>query len=460
MAGRVLSFGGGITLVKHALQSIPIHTMAAISPPNTTIKYIETIIADFFWGRDQDKRKYHWASLDTMSFPCTEGGLGLRRLSDICISLQYKQWWTFRPKVSLWSQFLKSKYCQRAHPVAKKVDTGQYLMWRYMMKNKGKVEECICWKINSGSCSFWWDDWLGRGALAHHTPSISSLNNATIAHFVVNGQWTESKLRQQVPPLLIPFILDSKFQFVQRITDTAVWKTTESGKFTCTSAWDICRSKKDTNVLNSHIWHKYIPFKMSFLLWRAIRLKKPTNEMLPNFGVEPVRCYCCIKKGWDEVDHIFIQGHFAAHIWKYFVSSLGINCQQSSLINQLMCRRNIKGKNSAYTALLQTLPIVICWNLWKNRCSAKYGGKKFSILKVKYLIFRDMLLILKSVFPYLQLPVTWSTVVDFIELCKQDTKVTLVLWNTPPPSRYKLNTDGSALYKPRKIGGGCILPKR
>ncbi|WMV19394.1 hypothetical protein MTR67_012779 [Solanum verrucosum] len=35
---RILSFGGKITLVKHALQSIPIHTMAAISPPSTTIK--------------------------------------------------------------------------------------------------------------------------------------------------------------------------------------------------------------------------------------------------------------------------------------------------------------------------------------------------------------------------------------------------------------------------------------
>jgi len=69
---KVLSFGGRITLIKHALQSIPIHTMAAISPPSTTIKYIEAIIADFYWGRDQDKKKYHWASLDTMSLPYTE----------------------------------------------------------------------------------------------------------------------------------------------------------------------------------------------------------------------------------------------------------------------------------------------------------------------------------------------------------------------------------------------------
>ncbi|KAG5631350.1 hypothetical protein H5410_003067 [Solanum commersonii] len=98
---RMLSFGGKITLVKHALQSIPIQTMATISPPSTTIKYIESIIVDFFWGRDQDQRKYHWASLETMSLPYEEGGVGIRRLTDICISLQYKQWWNFKAKSSL-----------------------------------------------------------------------------------------------------------------------------------------------------------------------------------------------------------------------------------------------------------------------------------------------------------------------------------------------------------------------
>jgi len=267
--------------------------MAALSPPSTTIKYIETIIADFYWGRDQDKRKYHWASLDTMSLPYTEGGVGIRRLSDICTSLQYKQWWNFRSKVSLWSQFLKAKYCPRAHPVAKKVDRGDSLMWKYMMKIKLQVEENIGWKIQSGSCSFWWDDWLGKRALATYNTSISSLNNATIAHFLVNGKWNERKLRQLVPPLLIPSILNTNFQFVQGVKDIAVWRLTEAGEFTCKSAWEMCRKKKATAVLNSQIWHRYIPFKMSFLLWRAIRYKLPTNESLANFGVEPVKCYCC-----------------------------------------------------------------------------------------------------------------------------------------------------------------------
>ncbi|WMV30196.1 hypothetical protein MTR67_023581 [Solanum verrucosum] len=108
---RILSFGGKATLVKHVLQSIPIHTMATISPPRTTLQYIKRVTAYFFWGMDKDKKKYHWASWETLSFPYEEGGICVRHLNDVCTSLQIKQWWNFRTKQSLWGQFLKAKYC-------------------------------------------------------------------------------------------------------------------------------------------------------------------------------------------------------------------------------------------------------------------------------------------------------------------------------------------------------------
>ncbi|XP_049386507.1 uncharacterized protein LOC125850697 [Solanum stenotomum] len=137
---RMLSFGGKATMVKHVLQSIPIHTMSAISPPKTTIRYMKRAIADFFLAWDKEKRKYHWASWDKLSLPYDEGGIGVTKLEDICTSLQFKQWWIFRIKQTLWGQFLRAKYCQRAHPVAKKLDTGQSLVWNFMMKNKGIAE--------------------------------------------------------------------------------------------------------------------------------------------------------------------------------------------------------------------------------------------------------------------------------------------------------------------------------
>lgn len=150
-------------MVKHVLQSLPIHTLAAISPPKTTIKYITNLAADFFWGLEKEKKKYHWASWDTLCYPQDEGGIGVRKLSDTCTSFQFKQWWFFRSRNSLWAQFLKAKYCQRANPIARKLEKGQSLIWKYMMINKHTIEAHIKWKIHSGNCSFWWDDWLDIG---------------------------------------------------------------------------------------------------------------------------------------------------------------------------------------------------------------------------------------------------------------------------------------------------------
>ena len=44
---KIFNFGGKVTLVKHVLQSIPIHTLAAISPPKTTLNYLKRLLLIF-----------------------------------------------------------------------------------------------------------------------------------------------------------------------------------------------------------------------------------------------------------------------------------------------------------------------------------------------------------------------------------------------------------------------------
>nr|XP_010327351.2 uncharacterized protein LOC104649583 [Solanum lycopersicum] len=135
---KILNFGGKTTLVKHVLQAIPIHTLASMSPLKTTQNYIKKVMADFLWGVDKDCKKYHWASWDTLSYPSNESGIGIRLLEDICKAFQYKHWWEFKTKKSLWSQFLRAKYCQRANSVAKKYNTGDSIVWRCAVKYGGK----------------------------------------------------------------------------------------------------------------------------------------------------------------------------------------------------------------------------------------------------------------------------------------------------------------------------------
>ena len=150
------------------------------------------------------EKKYHWASWETLAYPTNEGGIGVRNLEDICIAFQYKHWWEFRTKTSLWSKFLKANYCKRANFVAKKYDTGDSLVWRYFTRTRQAVESHIRWHINSGSCSFWWDNWLGDDALANLCINVSSLNNKPVSDFLNNGIWNERQFSQHVPPILVP----------------------------------------------------------------------------------------------------------------------------------------------------------------------------------------------------------------------------------------------------------------
>ncbi|KAG5630025.1 hypothetical protein H5410_001742 [Solanum commersonii] len=150
----------------------------------------------------------HWASWESLSFPIDEGGIGFRNLNDVCKALQFKQWWNFRTKNSLWGQYLRAKYCQRANPIAKKFDSGQSLIWKYMMQNKHTMESHISWKLNSVSCQFWWDNWLAIGPLSHHINISVRFNNSSVSQFLIQGSWIEGMLRQHVPPHLVRKILN------------------------------------------------------------------------------------------------------------------------------------------------------------------------------------------------------------------------------------------------------------
>lgn len=98
---KLLSYGGRSVLIKHVLQSIPIHILSACIPPKTIIKQFVHLFADFFWGWKDNRKKYHWASWKELCFPITEGGVGVRHDADTCKALQMKHWWIFRSRHAL-----------------------------------------------------------------------------------------------------------------------------------------------------------------------------------------------------------------------------------------------------------------------------------------------------------------------------------------------------------------------
>ncbi|KAH0699154.1 hypothetical protein KY284_013369 [Solanum tuberosum] len=304
----------------------------------------------------------------------------------------------------------------------------------------------------SGSRSFWWANWLGVGPLAQFTEDNNRFNNDTVSEFIEEVQWNINKIIQLASPTQVHNILATQLQLQQDIPNQPVWNLNCNGVFTCTSAWNSIREQRTKTKINTHTWHRNIPFKCFFLLWRALRGRLPTNEKLSNFGIEPANCLCCHPAGVDTIDHIFNAGIFAKKVWKFYVDSLGIQTGYIPLRYMIMRWWENNYKNEAHKLNLQSTPIFICWNLWKNRCAIKYEGKQSNIARVKFLVFKDTFKLLHIVFPYITWPSSWMGTVILIEKCFHETKVTFVQWMKPPDVWFKLNTDGSALDNPGSIG--------
>lgn len=73
------------------------------------------------------------------------------------------------------------------------------------------------------------------------------------------------------------------------------------------------------------------------------------------------------------------------------------------------------------------------------------------------MIMKDMSNLLSTIFPYISWPNSWRYLVILVGKYKHEVRVVQVIWKKPWTNILKLNTAGSAIDNPRKIGGGDIL---
>ena len=96
--GASLSIGGRLTLLNACLSSIPLYCMSMSLLPNTVIKKIDMVRKRFFWQGGGTKRKYHLVKWSRICKTREKGGLGVKDLRKMNISLLCKWWWKLEKK--------------------------------------------------------------------------------------------------------------------------------------------------------------------------------------------------------------------------------------------------------------------------------------------------------------------------------------------------------------------------
>ena len=84
--------------------------MSAYLMPKTISKKIDKIRRTFFWQGGGTKKKYHLVKWIKICKSKNKGGLGIKDLRVMNMSLLAKWWWKLEQEQGLWQELIHKKY--------------------------------------------------------------------------------------------------------------------------------------------------------------------------------------------------------------------------------------------------------------------------------------------------------------------------------------------------------------
>lgn len=196
-------------------------------------------------------------------------------------------------------------------------------------------------------------------------------------------------------------------------------------------------------------------FKNIIFVWRVMKNAIPTDHALSTNGT---KCFCCSSSHLIEyTTHLSSSSDVAVKVWTFFSDLMDITISFQTIGYVLNVWWHNSTGNTLLSWLFKMFPIMILWEIWKARNTAKFENMLMSpsdaiIANVKLAIqktYRVFILELKHNAKSLR-------VAEYFDLstvpCEEI--ATLVLWHPPRSNWYKLNSDGATKNNPGLSGSG------
>ncbi|MCI03482.1 putative non-LTR retroelement reverse transcriptase, partial [Trifolium medium] len=222
-------------------------------------KSIRRIQREFLWGGTRRGKRISWIKWDVVCLPKSKGGLGVRDVRVVNISLLAKwRWRLLNNDNAVWKEVIQSKYGDTA---VGRVVLGEEckpwyasLWWKDICSignnlNNNWFAQSVVKKLGNGmSTSFWGEVWVGDLALKDRFPrlfSISIQKEATVAALRSDtdiGSWNllwrrrlfvwEEELLGQLQDLISPVTLSE-------VGDRWGWIPGNGDVFTVSSTYSL-----------------------------------------------------------------------------------------------------------------------------------------------------------------------------------------------------------------------------
>jgi hypothetical protein len=160
--GNALSLGGRLILINSCLSSVPTYYMSMHMLPKNILKRMDRTRKRFFSQGGGEKRKYYLVKWSKITRPKQKGGLGIKDLRKMNISLLCKWWWKLEHEEGLWQKIVKKKYKIIRGIAQLQKNPRNPSVWNDLPKVKSLYLSRRTVLVGNGQdTDFWGDSWCG-----------------------------------------------------------------------------------------------------------------------------------------------------------------------------------------------------------------------------------------------------------------------------------------------------------
>jgi hypothetical protein len=380
------------------LNAIPIFYLSYLKIPVHAWKKIRRLQREFLWGGRRGRKKISWIKWETVCLPKKRGGLGVRDIRVVNISLLTKwRWRLLDNNQAVWKDVLISKY---GADVVGRVELGENckpwyasLWWRDVCSMGSNLDinwfsQNVLKKVGNGALtSFWKDKWIGDAPLKNLFPRLFAISNqkeASVAdiwnsgeeHERWNLQWRRRFFVWEENLLEDLLLVINAAQISDR-GDSWSWQPTNDALFTVKSAYHIVSNLSASPNLISQghakvfqsLWKIPAPSKVSGFAWQLLHDKIPTKVNLVKRNIiatgDESLCPLCGQE-IETAAHLFIYCRFAFRVWWDIFFWLNVPfCLPHdlfSIFNSLLCAGDPRARKGRLM-----IGCAVVWMLWKSR---------------------------------------------------------------------------------------------
>jgi hypothetical protein len=197
---KYVSLGGRIVLINAVLSAIPVFFLSFLKMPGRVWKELVKIQRNFLWRGLSKRSGICWVKWDDICKPKKEGGLGIRDLRLVNVSLLAKwRWKLLSHEKEVWKDVVLAKYGPNCVGIGNlgesrisRVASKWWIDICTLDKDSNWFAEAVVKRVGNGSHTMFWKEvWIGNQPLLAQFPRVYGISNQKTNTIFSMGRWVD-----------------------------------------------------------------------------------------------------------------------------------------------------------------------------------------------------------------------------------------------------------------------------